>query len=256
MNHKLLQTLAQSGERIFDKATVEGAIERIGLAQSYIPRLLGLESKKGALVALGKGLYTLPPELLAGGPLHSFEIAMKLAGTGAISHRSAMAFHHLTDQMIRTTYVTVPKQEGGNRSTIKRYVLQGQEYFLFRVHPSHYWGIQSVFIGEAKVTITDLEKTLIDSLSNPAACGGFGEVMYAVEAAGGNISEPRLLAYVQRSSLVTAKRLGWVLDQLGLCQNLQEKLQEVPMNFYQKLDPSGQRRGHYNKRWMLMENIE
>ena len=255
MNFNLIQILAQSGERIFDKNAIEGVAAKIGISSSYIPRLLGQESKRGSLVALGKGFYSLPAELLAGGPLHSFEIAMKLSGIGAISHHSAMAYYHLTDQMIQTTYVTVPKQAGANHSTIKRYTLRGQEYVLTRIHPDHYWGIQSIFIEEAKVNVTDLERTLIDGLSHPNICGGFREVLYAFEMAEDKTSEERFLEYTKRTSLIVAKRLGWVLEQLNLHQNLQKKLLDIPVSYYQKLDPSGKRQGRHNKRWMLMENV-
>lgn len=250
-----LKSIAQSGRRIFDREDLVDLANNLGLSQSYIPRMLSLMVQKGSLISLGKGLYTLPMELLAGGPIHSFEIAIKLAKIGAISHRSAMSHYNLTDQVISTIYVTVPQKKGANLSTIKEYFIGGTKYQLIRVLPQHYWGIKPTFIGEARIWITDLEKTLIDGLINPQYCGGMREVIYAFEQGIGKVSANKLYEYAKKTTTVVCKRLGWILDQINEYPEIQEQLASIPMSYYQKLDPQGKRLGKHHSRWMLMENF-
>jgi len=255
MTVEILKAIAQSGKRIFDKEDLIILADNLNLSQGYIPRMLSLMVQKGNLVSLGKGLYTLPMELLAGGPIHSFEIAMKLSKIGAVSHRSAMSHYNLTDQVISTIYVTVPKKEGANLSTIKEYFIKGTKYQIIRLSPEHYWGVTPTFIGEARIWITDLEKTLIDGLIHPQYCGGMREVIYAFEQGVSKASPSKLYEYAKKTTTVVCKRLGWILDQINKYPEIQSQLEIIPVGYYQKFDPQGKRLGKHNSRWMMMENL-
>ena len=88
MSAELLRSLAQAGLRVFDKEELTKAAISLGLKVGYVPKMTSLMIRNGDLISLAKGLYALPVELLAGGPLHAFEIAMKLAKKGAGQHHS------------------------------------------------------------------------------------------------------------------------------------------------------------------------
>jgi len=255
MSAELLRSIAQAGLRVFDKNELTKVAILLGIKESYIPQMTSLLVRNGDLVSLAKGLYALPVEFLAGGPLHSFEIAMKLAKKGAISHRSALSYYELTDQVFSKVYVTVPKEKGANLSKIKDYEIQGTRYHLLRVSPQNYWGIKAVFIREARIWITDLEKTLIDGLSRPDLCGGFREVIFAYERSIEQFSSHLIVDYAHKTSLVVCKRLGWIFEQLGVHKDMQLELMALPMPYYQRLDAAGERRGKVIQRWNLLENI-
>ncbi len=211
--------------------------------------------KKGTMVYLGDGLYSIPLELVSGCPILDFEIAMKFAKKGAISHRSALSYYDLTDQVLISTYVTVPKVPGANLSSKKLYKAAGGRYRLIRTDPKNYWGIKSVYIEGVRVAITDFERTLIDGLVRPELCGGFREVLFAFELATLRINPTVILEYAKNTSLVVCKRLGWIFEGLELFPEAQKQLATLPMAYAQRLDPSGKRRGDINKRWNLQENI-
>lgn len=255
MAAEILRTLAQNGLRVFDMNELTKAALFLGLKKEYVPKMASTMIKNGDIIALYKGLYALPTELLAGGPLHSFEIAMKLAKKGAISHRSALSYYELTDQIFSKVYVTVPKEKGANLSRLKEYEIKGTRYHLLRVAPQNYWGIKTVFLGEAKIWITDLEKTLIDGLSRPDLCGGFREVLYAYEKGISKFNPDVLVDYAMKTSLADCKRLGWIFEKLEICEDIQEILMVLPMPYCQRLDASGQRQGKVIRHWNLLENI-
>ncbi|ARN84861.1 type IV toxin-antitoxin system AbiEi family antitoxin domain-containing protein [Candidatus Nucleicultrix amoebiphila] len=255
MTAEVVQSIAKSGLRVFNREDLTRITEPMGLSKTYMLRMLSLMTQNGSFISYGKGLYSLPTELLSGGPIHTFEIALKLAKKGSISHRSAFSYHELSDQIFSTVYITVPKEAGANLSGVKEYVLRGDKYNLIRVSPQNYWGNKQAFLGEAKISVTDLEKTLIDGLANPAYCGGFREVLFAFEKGLEKASPQLLLEYAQKTSLVTCKRLGFVLDKMRKHLDVQKKIEELSMPYYQKLDQTGLRKGKINKRWHLIENI-
>ena len=71
-------------------------------------------------------------------------------------------------------------------------------YRFIQVKPGRFFGEEKVWVGEARVSITDLERTLLDGLSMPQHCGGFAEALHAFQL-----------------GITTAKRLGWALESQG-----------------------------------------
>jgi predicted transcriptional regulator of viral defense system len=128
-------------------------------------------------------------------------------------------------------------------------------YRFIQVKPERYFGAEKVWIGEVRVTITDPERTLLDGLSMPQYCGDFAEVLHAFEVRGEELDLKRIIDYALKLDAVTAKRLGWVLEQLGVEPVRLEMLVKLPIRGYRKLDPTGPRRGPCNRRWMIQENL-
>ena len=162
MSLKLVRAITQEGIRVFSKKDAYHIGKSIGLKDSTVSKMLDTMVKKGDIEYLGYSLYSFPIEILAGEPLHSFEVAMKIAKKGAISHRSALSYYELTDQIFSTVYVTVPREKGANLSSKKHYKMRGGTYILIRISPKAYWGIKGIFISGEKIWITDLDRTLID----------------------------------------------------------------------------------------------
>jgi predicted transcriptional regulator of viral defense system len=120
-------------------------------------------------------------------------------------------------------------------------------YRFIQVKPERYFGTEKVWIGEVRVTITDPERTLLDGLSMPQYCGDFAEVLHAFEVRGEELDLNRIIDYALKLDAVTAKRLGWVLEQLGVEPVRLEMLVKLPIRGYRKLDPTGPRRGPCNR---------
>lgn len=83
---------------------------------------------------------------------------MKLVKKGAISYRSALFFHNLTDQMMHSFYITVPRCEGANLSIRSQYKIQNTNLYIRRVAAENFFGIKRFLIEEASVWITDIER--------------------------------------------------------------------------------------------------
>lgn len=105
------------------------------------------------------------------------------------------------------------------------------------------------------MSVTDVERTLLDGLSRPQYCGDFAEVLHAFAVRGDGLDLDRIIAYAMRLDAATSKRLGWVLEHQGIDPSRLARLLAVPTQGYRKLDPTGPRRGPCHPRWQVQENL-
>jgi len=259
---ELIRKLSAEGDRIFTMQRARELAPAVGLTEGYLRQALHYLTRSGWLVRLHKGLYALSSSVPGATPAHEFEIAMALVDPAAISHWSALHYHGLTEQVSRrvfvltTTEASIPRSRGEKAREVKKgYPVGDTVYQFIQAKPERFFGIESIWIGEARVAITDPERTLLDGLSMPQYCGDFAEVLHAFEVRGTDLNLERVIEYALKLDAATAKRLGWVLEMQGIEPGHLKPLLQVPIKGYRKLDPTGPRKGPYNKRWMIQENL-
>jgi predicted transcriptional regulator of viral defense system len=258
---ELVRLLASEGDRIFSTARARELSPRVGLKEAYLWESLYHLRRNGWIVSLRRGLYALSSTVPGLTPAHEFEIAMALVDPAAISHWSALHHHGLTDQAPRRVFVlttsgVVPRVRGARAKEDRQGFPVGDTTYQFvQVKPERYFGTDKVWIGDARVTITDPERTLLDGLSRPHYCGDFAEVLHAFEVRGADLDLQRISKYALKLDAATAKRLGWVLEHQGVDPSRLERLAGLPINGYRSLDPTGPRKGPCNMRWMIQENL-
>ena len=259
----LVRLLSSEGHRIFSIERAREFGPRLGLKESYLLESLYHLRRNGWLLPLRRGLYAVSPSVPGVTPSHEFEIAMALVEPAAISHWSALHHHGLTEQTPRTVFVltttetAIPRLRGSKASQAKNgYPVAGTLYHFIQVKPGRFFGTEKVWVGDARVTITDPERTLLDGLSRPQYCGDFAEVLHAFQVRGEQLNLERIIGYALRlDEATTAKRLGWVLEKQGIDLPKLGPLLQAPINSYRTLDPTGTREGPYNRRWMIQENL-
>ncbi len=259
---ELVRQLAYEGDRIFTTGRARELAPRVGLKDSYIGEALFHLRQNDWIVPLRRGLYALSSTVPGISDANELEVAMALVDPAAISHWSAMSYHGLTEQIPRTVFVltttehSVPRLRDG--STVRReggYVVAGVPYKFIQVRPDRYFGTQRVWVGDSQVTVTDLERTLLDGTSMPQYCGGFAEAIHAFEEATDRLDLERIAHYAERLSTASMKRLGWILEHLGMDSPVIDDLAAAPVKGYRTLDPTGVRKGLCNSRWMIQENL-
>ena len=259
---ELVRLLAYEGDRIFTTDRARELAPRAGLNDDYLLEALHHLRRNDWIVPLRRGLYALSSSVPGVAGVHEFEVAMALVKPAAISHWSALNYHELTEQIPRhvfvltTTDVSVPrKQTSDSAGGRGGYPVNGTVYRFVQVQPHRYFGTERIWVGDARVSMTDLERTLLDGLAMPQHCGGFGEVIYAFAEAMGRLDLERIAEYAQRLGPAVAKRAGWVLELHGCKASQLEELAAIPIKGHRKLDPTGPKKGAYNNRWMLQENL-
>ena len=259
---ELVRLLAYQGDRIFSTARARELAPRVGLKDAYLTEALYHLRQNGWIVSLRRGLYALAPTVPGNTPAHEFEIAMALVEPAAISHWSALHYHGLTEQAPRRTFVltttetSVPRRRGdkaGKDAGV--YFVEDMAYRFVQVKPERFFGTEKVWIGDARVSITGLERTLMDGIIMPQYCGDFSEVVHAFQVGMRQLDLDQIIQYASRLGATAAKRLGWVLERQGVDCSKTAVLAALPVKGYRKLDPSGPRKGPCNSRWMVQENL-
>jgi predicted transcriptional regulator of viral defense system len=259
---ELVRKLAAEGDRVFTTERARELAPDAGLSEGYLRQALHHLARSGWLVRLRKGLYALSSTVPGVTPAHEFEVAMALVSPAAISHWSALHYHGLTEQaprkvfVLTTTDASVPRVRSTAVKRIRNgYPIGDTVYQFVQVKPERYFGVEKVWIGEARVRVTDPERTLLDGLSMPQYCGDFAEVLHAFEVRGKHLDVERIVQYACQLDTAIAKRLGWVLQFQGIDPARLDRLLKLPIEGYRKLDPTGPRKGPCNRHWMIQENL-
>ena len=258
---ELVRLLAYEGDRIFTTDRARELAPRVGLKDAYLAEALYHLRKNNWIVSLRRGLHALSPTVPGVAEAHEFEIAMALVDPAAISHWSAFHHHGLTEQVPRTVCVLtttgtwIPRATGRQGYARGSYAVGDTTYRFVQTKPDRFFGAAKVWVGDARVSVTDLERTLLDGLAMPQHCGDFAEVLHAFRVGMARLDTERIVDYAVRLGVTTAKRLGWVLESQGVTPAELEKLRALPIKGYRTLDPTGPRRGPCNSRWMVQENL-
>lgn len=245
----LLRHLANEGLRIFSIKQAQEAAGQLGINPGYVSEALHLLLKSGWVVRLKRGVYAFSVDSGFEASSHEFEIAMALVTPCAISHWTAMHYHHLTQQTPNKVYAITL-----TTTSIPRSVARGIYHFI-KIKKEYYFGVEKAWINQVQIQITDPERTLLDGLIAPQYCGDFQEVLHAFKMYVNKINLERIIRYALKLDDAIAKRLGWILEKLGIEESCLMSLLQLPIKGYRKLDPSGPLRGPYNKKWMIQENI-
>ena len=259
---ELIRGIAAEGDRVFSMERARELAPEVGLKESYLPEALYHLRRNGWIVSLRRGLYALSASVPGVTPAHEFEVAMALVSPAAISHWSALHHHGLTGQTPRKIFVltrrdtSVPRVRGVKaKGASHEYPVGDTIYHFVQVKPERYFGTEMVWIQEARVTIPDPERALLDGLSMPQYCGDFAEVLHAFKVRGDELNVKQIVEYACRLDTATAKRLGWVLESQGVDPAYLEPLSGLAIKGYRNLDPTGPRKGPCNRRWMIQENL-
>jgi predicted transcriptional regulator of viral defense system len=259
----MVRKLFEEGKRIFTIADARKAASYCGMADNYVVEALYHLSNNGWITRLKRGLYIISSSFPGMTPVHEFEIAMALVQPSAISHWSALHFHGMTEQIPQRVYITTTQAVPISRAVKARNKSQrsfsrevnGILYEFIKIKQERFFGIKDFWVGEVKVTITDPERTLIDGLISPKYFGGWAEIYSAFESHMSSLDLAKIIDYSLRLDAVIAKRLGWIMEKVGVGDTILQKLEAFPIKDYRVLDSTGPRKGHCNKRWMIQENF-
>ena len=189
---ELVRLLAYEGDRIFTTDRARELAPRVGLKDSYFGEALYHLRRNDWIVPLRRGLYALSSTVPGVSDAHEFEVAMALVNPAVISHWSALHYHGLTEQVPREVFILTTTESSVPRIRRTEARIPGGGY------P----------VGDARVSITDVERTLLDGFSMPQYCGDFAEVLHAFEVGMDRLDIERITGYASKLDAATVKRHG------------------------------------------------
>jgi len=250
----LVTALHERGRPIFTLADAENITGLQGTsARTLVHKMVG----RGVATRLRPGVFQLvPPELgresqYLGNP---YVVARELMGGTPyyLSHASAMDIHDMVTQPRLDVCVTSTKVMRG-RSIL------GTRFRFIRCKPEHFFGTTDHWVTkQEKVTVSDLERTVLDGLRQPEYCGGVIEVAKGLWIRRADVSVAQLVEYALRLNVgAVMRRIGFLMEiyNLGTAAD-RERLRGCVSGTYSLLDPVLPPGGKHTARWHLRLNVD
>ena len=255
---QLVATLYSRNHKIFH---FEEAVKILG-ARNPASKALFQLINNGVATRLKPGVFRLVPFELGfegeyfGNP---YLIAQELALSGRknikeqyyLSHGSAFDLHQLVTQPQFIVYVCSPRM-------VRPQVIHGTEFRFVRCKSKDLFGITAMWVDKnEKILVSDLERTLLDGLKQPAYCGGFSEVAKGFSIKREIIDPQQLIDYAIKLNIgAVNRRLGYLMELYQIGSRIHwEYLQTTLTSTYHLLDPDLPAEGRYIAKWRLKLNI-
>jgi predicted transcriptional regulator of viral defense system len=251
--NRLLLTLAEKSISVF---TSEEAQKILDTTHSSVKHILMNLASKGRLQRIEKGKYLLIPEVAGIEGFWAEEpwvIVPHLVKEYYVGFWTAMNFWGMTEQIPYTVFVATTKQK--KKSSLK---FGGQRFQFVTLSEKKFFGFIEEKTGKNTFNISSKEKTIVDGLMHPEYCGGIPEVSKVMWNARQEVDWKTVLEMAGQVGVnVVLKRLGYLLDALGIEENISKLIMKNLRRYpYQYLDPNAvKKKIEYSKNYGLITNI-
>lgn len=227
------------------------------LSSRAINNRLYYHTRRGRIVAAWGGVYAaVPPGMDASNyPVDPYLVAAYSAPGAILCLHTALELHGVAYSLFNTTTCYSAEHQ-------RLRVWRGITYRTL-IHPAPLRRVEAVNAGTTtmdrsglKLTVTTLERTLVDALTTPAAAGGVEEVWRSLGAVK-YLDFHAVVDYVERLGIATtAARVGFFLEQhqvaLGVPDDILERLEAMRPQEPHYFLRSERRGGVLLHRWHLM----
>lgn len=229
---------------VFNIALVESLTGNVKTAYSAMNRYI----KKGYVIKVRKKIYS-PVDLSTGLIQASkYQVACALRDDAYLSHHSALEYHGLSNQVFNEVYVS-------SKSRFNHFEFQGVLYKY--VAPKITAGVVKAN-NTANIRLTDIERTIIDSIYQLNKITGYEALHNAIEATS-YLNEEKLLIYLKHYNIQSLyQKSGYILEKYQDQFNFSKKFFETCKSkinqgvVYLVPDTSDAK---FNKTWQVMEPI-
>lgn len=223
-----------------------------GSARNFVRNLVN----RGVVTRLKPGLFILVPFELgkeseyAGNP---FLVAREIANGDDyyLSHATAMEIHGMVTQPQLIVYITTLKSRRPVNSS-------GVVFRFIHTQKKHFFGFINHWVTkQEKVSVSDLERTIIDGLKQSEYCGGLTEVAKGLWMRCQDLDIKRLIKYaVKIGTGAVIRRLGFLLElyKIGTPEDW-ELLHLYLTESYVQLDSLLPSEGKFLRKWRLQLNV-
>lgn len=233
------QQLARLVAGAGDVIEVDNAARVLKLDRTAAAKTLARWTAQGWLRRVRRGVY-VPVTLDSLGSEHVLDdpwvLVPRLFAPAYVGGRSAAEYWDLTEQLFND--IVVMTAQSVRQKSQKRH---GATFTVKHVQERKIFGTKTVWRGRTKVLVSDLQKTIVDMLDDPAIGGGIQHVADCLAAyfKRKDRNDPLLLDYIECLGNGAAfKRLGFLAERHGGESRLAEACQTRLTKGAAKLDPA------------------
>jgi predicted transcriptional regulator of viral defense system len=245
---QLLRVLAASGDVIH----ISDVAEALSFSRVEAAKRLARWREQGWLSRVGAGAYvpasvdTLGAERVLDDP---WVLVPALFAPAYVAGRTAAEHWDLTEQIFKDVTVMT-----GQTIRQRRQMRQGFEFSLKHTNPKKIFGTKSIWRRHTKVPVSDVHRTIIDMLDDPAFGGGIQQVADCLNAylRRSDRDDQKLIAYGDElGNGAVFKRLGFLVEKREDGAALAELCRARLTTGNAKLDPDLGCKRHIS-RWRLL----
>lgn len=208
---KILKSFAIDDKTSF---TYQNVLEKFPMySKTSLSNVLSRMVKKGMLTKIGRGNYLIVPTIYdAETYLPDWHLVAKMLMQGKeyyIGYYSAMQIHGLIVQPSLEEIVVI-----NQRTSNPHQIVQGVKFRFVQQMTERFFGIEKKWLNDFdKVSVSNLEKTIVDACTKPHLCGGIVEVARAIYQTRKTIDLHKLLNYfIMNNSNAAIKRYLFLCD--------------------------------------------
>jgi predicted transcriptional regulator of viral defense system len=233
--HRLAAVIRQAG----DVVRIDDAARTLNLDRTKAAKLLARWTDQGWLRRVGSGSYVpVALELLDSDQVveDPWVLVPALFAPAYIGGRTAAEHWDLTEQLFRdvVVFTAKPLRERSVQS-------QGALFSLKHVREEMIFGTKSVWRGQSRIAVSDVHRTIVDMLDDPAIGGGIQHVedCFRNYLARSDASADTLIDYALRlGNGAVFKRLGFLAQRHPAAYRIAAASAEYLTKGYAKLDPA------------------
>lgn len=226
---------------VFNMEDVNVFYNNMDSARSAVKRLM----KEGMVAKIRNNMYTCISGETGAPVANRFQIASHITPTSYVSHHTAMEYYGITDQVYYDVYAS-------SETSFRDFTFDGYMY-CFVVSKSSEGIEKPPYSGG--VAVTNLERTIVDSIKDMDKISGIEEVLQNMESVH-RMQEKRLLKYLELyQKQFLYQKMGYLLwqykEQMGLSDSFFEKCKKQigKSKRYLTRDQDG---GRYDDTWKLI----
>lgn len=238
----LLETLIMRQGRIVSFEQIQDMYTAAISRQAVKQRVARL-ARAGWLVRLKRGVYLVNTDIstLGVSELSEYVISHALHPDAYISCEAALQYHGLFDQLLaRIDAVTT--------QDTRTYTVGATTYTFAMIKRELYFGFTTEAIGAFPVQMAEAEKALLDMLYLRASDYSVSLILEKLHDYKERLDFQKLQAYTERYSLGMVRKVGFLLDQVGIDTTALFSHANVKKNSYNKL---GHTTDQFNAKWRL-----
>ena len=262
---RLLEEIAEREGPIFEIEDVKSLAYDLGISSQGLRSTLHSLSRSGWITRIKRGVYVITSPLFQD-EVQPFALADALVNPMAIGYWSALSHHGLTTQIPPMVQAMTPKKvvtpemrEGEASRPRGRSVWKVMEIEIefINIQEKRFFGFQQEWVSRwHRVSITDRERTFLDLVARPRLFGGIEMAMETFENYSATLDHEKVIEYTIKYSMGSViKRMGWILDKMGVSKKIFTPLQEYGVNTYYALDPTRPKKGNPESHWNIVHNL-
>jgi len=263
---KLLETAIQAFGPVFSVDDLKPIAIEQDLSIPHLRVLISSLAAAGWIDIIKRGTYVVKSPIFTG-EISPFAIAAALIQPMAISHWSACSQHGFTTQnptMIQASTpkkIVTPEMRTGKVESPRGRAIwhaNNMQFEFIHVQAQRFWGFNKIWVNSwQQVNITDPERTALDLIARSDIFGGISAAIEIMESALNQIDLTILINYTIRYDMGSViKRMGWILERLGIERTILEPLHDYRVPNTILLDPTHQPSPNKHDYWQIIENLK